>query len=58
MNKDEVIQLKTFIEIGYVVIHATKHDMELLNYLYSKNLLKFPPKEKEIFNFEKNLLTT
>ena len=49
---------KTFIEIGYEVIHATKHDIELLNYLYSKKLLKFPPKEKEIFNFEKNLLTT
>lgn len=43
---------KIFVTIGYVLLHVTKKEYDLLLYLHKRNLLKFTPEEVEIYGSE------
>lgn len=44
--------MKKFIEIGYNIFYLGEKEIELLNQLSKKNLLKFTPEEIEVYGYE------
>ena len=43
--------MKKFVEVGYQVLHLEEKEVELLEFLSKHNLLKFSPKEIEVYGF-------
>lgn len=44
--------MKRFVEIGYKIFYLDDKEMGLLNALSKNNLLKFTPKEIEVYGYE------
>lgn len=44
--------MKRFVEIGYKIFYLDDKEMELLNTLSKKNLLKFTPEEIKVYGYE------
>ena len=44
--------MKRFVEIGYKIFYVDDKEMELLNTLSKKNLLKFTPEEIKVYGYE------
>ena len=44
--------MKKFIEMGYNIFYLGEKEIELLNLLSKKNLLKFTPKEIEVYGYK------
>lgn len=44
--------MKKFIEVGYNIFYLGEKEIELLNQLSKKNLLKFTPKEIKVYGYE------
>lgn len=47
--------MKKFVEIGYQIFHLTEKEIEFVQFLYKKNLLKFSPKIIDVYGFEKGV---
>lgn len=49
--------MKKFIEVGNEVFYLDDKEVELLNQLSKKNLLKFTPKEIKVYGYEEKVVS-